>query len=290
MLQLHNLPTSTEGRLCRATARRDGASVAWDLDVSFDMHDENDAECVEPFVPGTVAVWCSGQEGGRGTVKVSGGFDLCHVAFAREREQLATGHAEIRSCSVNVAAEQSTLVVRLRVHGLLPKAAAALVYQLDEVLLVSMNAQKFDLYQPSEAATEIRPEVVPVVPEWDSWVGRLIVVADGDDKIAGICSVASHEEIIIKTLEAGPIVLPTPEGLDTVLEVVTPDGVDLDELLEAYQTATRKALGVPSWHYIVTAIGELYAEGSLSARDDFAWELSAGVITRAVELCGRPVA
>ena len=288
MLQLHNLPTSTEGRLCRATARRDGASVAWDLDVAFDLHDENDADSVEPFVPGTVAVWCSGQEGGRGTVKVSGGFDLCHVAFAREREQLATGHAEIRSCSVNVAAEQSTLVVRLRVHGLLPKAAAALVYQLDEVLQVSMDSRQFDLFQPpKKEATESPPEASP---EWDGWVGRVIVVSDGADKLAGICSVASHEEIIIETLEAGPVVMPRPEGLDTVLEVVTPDGVDMGDLLEAYQTATLKASVVPSWHYIVTAIGELYAEGSLSARDDFAWELSPGVFTRAIEICGRPIA
>ena len=284
MLQLHNLPTSSEGRLCRATARRDGASVAWDLDVAFDMHDENDAECVEPFVPGAVAVWSSGQEGGRGAVKVSGGFDLCHVAFSRDMNQLATGHAEIRSCSVNVAAEQSTLVVRLRVHGLLPKSAAELVYQLDEVLLISMDTRQLDLFNPKDDAPKETEEAFQS-PEWEGWVGRLVVVPDGNDKLAGICTIAGSDEITINTIEEGPVSVQTPKNLDTVLDVVTPDGVDLEDLIEAYKDATKKTDTVPSWHYIVTAIGELYAEGSLSARPDFAWELSPVVIKRAIEVC-----
>ena len=71
----------------------------------------------------------------------------------------------------------------------------------------------------------------------------------------------------------------------TVLDVVTPEGIELPELLESYQDATAKLKEIPSWHHIVAAIGELYSEGSLAARPDFAWELSPAVRARALEGC-----
>ena len=82
-----------------------------------------------------------------------------------------------------------------------------------------------------------------------------------------------------------------PKSADVVesLDVVGPQGADFVELLDTFRDAVAQIRGVPSWHSIVTAIGELYAEGKITARDDFAWEISPPVVARAVEVCSRGI-
>jgi len=294
VIQLHNLPTMAEGRLCRVTARRDGGSISWDLDVAFDIHDETDAESVEPYLPGTVAVWCSGQEGGRGTVKVSGGFDLLHVAFNRDRELLATGHAEVRNCTTTVAAEQAVMVIRLRVHGLLPKAAAALAYELDEVLLVSMDSRELGLGQFPEHK-EGQPQgdgLAGIVGDPDDTpekaphplIGCLVVVPDGEDRLAGIVLDADHDGITVDTLEGGPLLVSVAlDAVDNVLDVRPPAGVSMVMVVKDYHERSGAVCLLPSWHHVVEAIGELYSEGLLAATGG-QWELSPSVIERAIAI------
>ena len=93
------------------------------------------------------------------------------------------------------------------------------------------------------------------------------------------------------TLEAGEVVIPRSARTDdaTVLDVVAPEGLELSELLSSYCDATSELGQIPSWHYIVAAIGELYSEGELQARQDFAWELSPPVLGRALELAADEV-
>ena len=207
---------------------------------------------------------------------------MLHVGFAREGEQLATAHAEVRSCTTNVAAEQATMVVRLRLHGLLPKAAAALAYELDEVLSVSMDARQLQLFDGSPP----EPEPEPDGPVDTGLRGRLVVLESGDDRVAGIVTDEAKEAITIDTLEGGAREVGRPSSgiMDTVLDVVAPEGADLEGLLATYCTQAMEAQMVPSWHDIVTAIGELYSEGSLKARSDFVWELEPQVLTRALEV------
>ena len=63
MLCLSEMPTMAEGRLCRAVPRRDGTGeIAWDVDISFNMMDEGEAETANHYVPGALQAWQAGQE------------------------------------------------------------------------------------------------------------------------------------------------------------------------------------------------------------------------------------
>ena len=152
MIALGQLPSESDCRLARCIPRREGGgSIVWDLDVAFEMEDDGDAEVVEEFVPGTVAAWAAGsKEGGKGQVKASGNFDIVRVTFELDGSRLATGHAEIRSCAVTVNQSCSVLLVKMRLHGMMPTAAVSLVYAMDELVTVKAESRQMKLFDAGD--------------------------------------------------------------------------------------------------------------------------------------------
>jgi hypothetical protein len=264
--------------------RRDGAGIVWDLDLSLDVPDAEAAALVDSYVPGALRAFTSGGDGARGKASTSGGFDLCAVELAAEDgRHLARGHAEVRQATVSVTAAQAVLVVRVRVHGLLERSATDVVYQLDEVLQVRLLAQ-------AAAARLTVAEAVGAAPRSDgpvlagSLVGRLVVVAQGAELVAGI--VVGQEGTVLRVEALGDEVALVDLAAArpaTVLDVTPPPGEHLGDLVRDYTERCEDAGVRASWHDVITAIGALYAQQRLQALPDYSWELVPDVWDTALE-------
>jgi hypothetical protein len=275
MLDLCNLPTTAMMRLAKASPRRDGSSVCWDYDLSMEVPDADAAELVDVYVPGAARAYAGGADGARGKASTTGGFDLCAVELvAEDGTHLARGHAEVKQATVSCTAAQAVLVVRLRVHGLLERAATDVVYRLDEVVQVRLDTQGAPRLSVADAvgvrASGLRGPGGPA-----SLVGRLVVVQQGDEAVAGL--VTEHSGSMVHVQEMGADFVTACELGEgrpaTVLDVVAPQHCELDAMLEDYVERCADSGLVPSWHDVITAIGHLYAQQLIQARPDFAWEL-----------------
>lgn len=284
MLDLRNLPTSAVMRLVKASPRRDGAGVVWDYDLSIDVPDAEAAELVDTYVPGAARAFASGGDGARGKASTSGGFDLCAIELAAEDgTHLARGHAEVRQATVSVTAAQAVLVVRVRVHGLLERAATDVVYQLDEVLQVRLTAQHAARISVADAVGAGSTRTRGSQPG-GSLTGRLVVVQQGDELVSGVVTSQQGGTLEVEALGEHPVVVELGDSRPaTVLDVVPPAGEALGDLVLDY-TERCTAMGVrASWHDIIVAIGALYAEQRLQALPDYSWELVPEVWDAALE-------
>ena len=282
MLDLGSLPTSAMMRLAKASPRRDGGSISWDIDIAMEVPDAEAAQLVDGYVPGALRAYSGGMEGARGKASTTGGFDLCAVELLREDgTHLARGHAEVRTATVSVTAQQAMLVVRLRLHGLLERAATDVVYKLDDVVQVRLAAQGAPRLSVADA--------VGVPPATRSGlVGRLVVAqVDDETTVAGIVVTQAAESLEVRELGGGAPVwvwLPASGRPDTVLDVVAPaNEPDLQALEQDYREQCSEAGVAASWHDVITAIGVLYARQVVQARPDFAWELVPEVWAEALE-------
>jgi len=278
MLDLRNLPTSAVMRLVRATPRRDGAGIVWDYDLSLDVPDEQAAALVDSYVPGAARAFASGGDGARGKASTSGGFDLCAVELAAEDgRHLARGHAEVRQATVSVTAAQAVLVVRVRVHGLLERAATDVVYQLDEVLQVRLRTQHAARLSVAQAVG------AGAHPAAGGLVGRLVVVQQGAEVVAGVVVAQDGTALRVECLDT-VVELDLGAGRPaTVLDVTAPPGDSLGALVQEYVERCEDAGVRASWHDVITAIGTLYAQQQLQALPDYSWELVPAVWDTALE-------
>lgn len=285
MLCLKEMPTKADGRLCRATPRRDGTGeIAWDIDVSFNMTDEADAVIANQYVPGALQSWRAGQEGAKGSVKSSSGYDLLHVtitdAGSPTTEKIASGHADIRHCVVNVNGQEAALVIRLRVHGLLPHSASALVYKLDEIITLALDTHQLHLFGSSEP--EVKPETE------NDLCGRVALIeVDEEQSFCGLVVEQSDQSVVVQTIELGRIEVTQPYKVASSILVVPQSGFHFDELLGTYQEEMEKIGGPASWHDLIESIGMMYASNQIEAQKvdgekDFAFELNGDVIKKTI--------
>lgn len=281
MLDLRNLPTSAVMRLVRATPRRDGAGIVWDYDLSIEVPDEQAAALVDSYVPGAARAFASGGDGARGKASTTGGFDLCALELsAEDGRHLARGHAEVRQATVSVTASQAVLVVRVRVHGLLERAATDVVYQLDEVLQVSLTTQHAARLTVAEAVGAGQRPAQSV----GGLIGRLVVVQHGTELMAGIVVHQDGTSLHLESLDEGVSLVDLGTGKPaTVLDVVPPPGEAMSELVSFYSASCAHAGVRASWHDVITAIGLLYAEQKLQALPDYSWQLDPEVWEAALE-------
>tara|TARA_Y100000034_G_C6798603_1_gene358133 strand:+ start:71 stop:982 length:912 start_codon:yes stop_codon:yes gene_type:complete len=294
MLCLSEMPTMAEGRLCRAVPRRDGTGeIAWDVDISFNMMDEGEAETANHYVPGALQAWQAGQDGSKGSVKSSSGYDLLHVTLTDESlhangetQKLASGHADIRHCVVNVNGSEAAMVIRLRIHGLLPHAAAGVVYKLDEVVTLQLDTHQLHLFdagteQPASQAPTVNPTTL---------IGRIALVEKGDAVAqCGEVLEENEEAICLGTIESGIVFIKAPYKVASSICVLPQEGFDLPQLIDSYAQAMDKVGGAASWHDLIEAIGLLYAANQIETLinpgyDDFAFELSGAVIKKAITM------
>lgn len=266
MLDMSALPTQAAMRLTKLVPRKEGAGLAWDMELAMEVADEDAAVVVEQYLPGAQAVF-DAREASKGDVKTSGGFDLCRVEFQdAEGERLARGHCEVRSVGCKAHAQQAVLVLRLRVHGLLLEAAMRVVAMLDEQVQVRLEEQGQQL------------SLLPVADPPDL-EGMLVVHAIGDRVVAGIVASQDGRALQVATMEDAALVPLTLKGAhpDTALQVVPPDDGDLRADLLDYVARCDAARVPASWNDVVTALGQLHAEHAAAARADFAWELTPAV-------------
>lgn len=274
MLDLANLPTSAVMRLAKATPKREGAGLSWDVDLCMEVTSALDAQAVDAYLPGAASAFAA-REGSRGAAQTSGAFDMMRCTLlGTDGEQLATCHAEVRKAGIKVTASQGVLTVGLRLHGLVQDAAMGVVYQLDEQLQVRLQAHATQLQLL--ASVPLQPAV--------NLEGRLVVHQLAPDAVvAGI--VNSHEgtTLQIATLEDADLVLvDLPSRPDSVLEVCAAAGHDLHTLLREYVERCDAARVPASWLDIVQALGEQYASGEVQARSDSAWAVSPSVLQQAL--------
>ena len=282
MLDLSNLPTSAVMRLSKVTPRREGAGLAWDVELAMEVPREQDAAVVEKYVPGSTAAFAA-KESSKGEAKTSGGFDLSRISFKAEQGRPIHGHCEVKSASLKTSASQAMLILRARVHGLIPSSAMEVAYCLDEQVLIEIN--ETGVYEATE---------ITMPTKWDNLVGALVVHVDpiGGQVIAGIVQMAELDEdkasptVYIKSMESEEIhIIDSASDIDTVLRVSTPeDGPELHVLISKYEEACRSCGLEPSWHDIIAAIGTLYGKNTISAQPDFSWELGAEVWTEALQI------
>ena len=293
MLCLSEMPTMAEGRLCRAVPRRDGTGeIAWDVDISFNMMDEGEAETANHYVPGALQAWQAGQDGSKGSVKSSSGYDLLHVALTDESlrangetQKLASGHADIRHCVVNVNGSEAAMVIRLRIHGLLPHAAAGVVYKLDEVVTLQLDTHQLHLF---DAGTEQPVSQAPTVNP-TTLIGRIALVEKGGVSHCGVVLMEEGGTICLQTIENGNVSIDAPYKVASSVCVLPQEGFDLPQLIDSYAQAMDKVGGAASWHDLIEAIGLLYAANQIETlinpgHDDFAFELSGEVIKKAITM------
>jgi hypothetical protein len=273
MLDLRELPTTAAMRMTKTVPRREGAGIAWDVELSMEIPDEVSAQVVESYVPGTFAVWVA-RESSKGEAKTSGGFDLARVEFRdAEDKKLARGHCEVRGATVKVSASMAVLCLRVRIHGLVQETATRLVYALDESVTVTLS-------EHGQHLSLIQPDPVP------SLEGRLVVhdCVALDRVIAGIVSKQEGRTIWVATLEdeeAVPIVLPVDGRPDTMISVT---GDKLRDILVDYTIRCDKANVRSSWLDVVKALGVMYASQDLSPSADSSWELTEDVLDHAFEV------
>lgn len=284
MLDLRNLPTSAVMRLVKASPRRDGAGVVWDYDLSIDVPDVEAAELVDSYVPGAARAFASGGDGARGKASTSGGFDLCAIELAAEDgTHLARGHAEVRQATVSVTAAQAVLVVRVRVHGLLERAATDVVYQLDEVLQVRLTTQQSARMSVADAVGVGGGRNRGSQPG-GSLVGRLVVIDQYGELVSGIVTSQQGGTLEIESLGENIEVVELGDNRpSTVLDVCAPEGESLSELVSVYTERCEEAGVLPSWQDVITAIGTLYAQQKLQALPDYSWELVPDVWDTALD-------
>lgn len=279
MLDLRELPTGAIMRLNKCNPRREAASLAWDLDLTMEVPDTSAAEQVDNFVPGALRVY-EARESSKGQTKTAGGFDMAMfrlVSAEDEDEVLAEGHCEVRGAQVVASASQAMLSLKLRIHGLTPEAAMAVVYKLDEQVAIRLlHYQQLSLLPTSDTT---------------DYVGKLIVHRHRGDVVAGIVASQDGKKVEVATMESAELVPLELRGRpDTVLEVRADGDALLTDEIDAYVARCKEAEGevVASWHDVVTALGNRYAADQAQATDDSAWVLTAEVWADAFALACDP--
>lgn len=277
MLDLKHLPTDAAMRVVRVTPRRDGGNIVWDIDLAMEVPDEGAARIVDAYLPGAARAFASGMEGAKGKASTTGGFDICSLRLSLlEGGQIATGHAEVRGAGIAVTQAQAVLTIKLRVHGLLDRAATAVAYQLDEVLRVSLSKQSASRLTVA-GAVGLQP------PKTDSGVVRLAVVNASGISIAGVVVDEGADWVSLRMIgEAAPMRV-TGKPTSRV-EVAAPSGRTIDSVVEEYRSGCDAIGVVASWEDIIVAIGRMYAGGLIAPQPDFAWQLTQDVIEVATEV------
>lgn len=284
MLDLANLPTSAVVRLTKATPKREGSGIVWDVDFSMEVPDEVAAQAVDAYLPGAASTYAA-REGSRGTASTSGGFDMMRVNMARtDGESLANCHAEVRKCAIKVTSSQGVLTVSLRLHGMVQDAAMDVVYQLDEQVEVVLKPHSTQLSLLPGKAQDAAP--APARVEWTKdIVGKLIVHDFGDGVIAGIVNnVLTPTTIEVATLEDEDLVTVDIAGNpDSILSVCAPKEKLMHFMLQEYIERCDAAKKPASWSYIVQAIGQVYTLNSDCKTED-GWLVDSRVLDLAFEI------
>ena len=288
MLDLANMPTGAVVRLTKATPKREGSGISWDVDLSMEVASEVDAQAVDAYLPGAASAFAA-REGSRGSASTSGSFDMLRVDMLKpDGESLATCHAEVRKCSIKVTASQGVLTVSLRLHGLVQEAAMQVVYQLDEQVQVQLRPHATQLSLPMGVEPD-KPSAPALDFTKDDVRGKLVVCEVGDDVVAGIVhDVVDKTTLEISTLnEEDPVVISVPDKPSSVLAVSAPKGEYMHSMLREYVERCDAAKATPCWTDIISAIGEMYAEGSASEPKDGSWEVNRIVLDRAYQAATR---
>jgi hypothetical protein len=292
MISLTTMPTEDDGRLVRCNPKTDsGGAIVWDVEIAFEVSSEEEASLIEDFVPGTFTSYrCGKYEGGKGRVSASGNFDIVRALFELDGNQLAEAHSEIRQCVVSVNGENAVLLVKMRVHGLLPEPASRLAYALDEVLTVKLESRNVQLFTPAFEEKAEPTDQEPAPKEEPSVQAEAADLSGCVVDIGGYVGLVVKEEdgrIELDVLDDKYIEVSRPDVVETRISVLAPDGEDLSDVLQSYIDAADKQEIKANWADIIEAIGVLYAEGGIQAiprGKEFAWTISETVTSRAISI------
>jgi hypothetical protein len=283
MLDLSSLPTSAVVRLTKATPKREGAGIVWDIDFSMEVPDEVSAQAVDAYLPGAASAYAA-RKGSQGTASTSGGFDMMRVCVSRtDGTVLASCHAEVRKCSIKVTSSQGVLTVSLRLHGLVQDAAMDLAYQLDEQVEVELqsHSSQLSLIQPQSAPKQ--PD--PSFKFQENMIGKLVVHRfDEDSVIAGIISsVLGDMSIEVATLEDEELVaIDFATEPDSIIKITAPKGEYMHSMLREYVERCDANRCPASWTHIVSAIGVTYAAGRQASEEG--WMVDRVVLEKALSI------
>ena len=272
MIALGDLPTEADGRLAKCVPKREGGgAIVWDIEVAFDLETDEQASIVEEYVAGTVSLWKSTQaNGGKGQVKSSGNFDIIRATISLDGNKLASGHAEVTVCQVSASQSASVLVVKMRIHGLMPQSSSDLVYSLDEIVTLSLEEKGISVFADNEDVVDFTST---------EWSGRLITTKQA----TGLVVSETEADMVIDTIRS-LVTLGQTVKVTSSLDIVAPNESSIDMVIEDYKTQAVNMGVDANWSDVVEAIGLLYAESIIQTRADFAWEISPIVIEKALQI------
>lgn len=282
MLFLNNLPTESDGRIARTTPRRSATGeISWDIDVAFEIDNEEAASSVDEFVPGAHTAWVAGQKGGKGVVKSSGGADLMRVEFsdgADDADRLASGHADLVHATVTVNGESATLCTRFRVHGMLPQPACELVYRLDDIVYLRVESHQLSLFDPTSDE--------PVVKESndEGYIGSLVVIDSGEEGTGVISGVVIGQDdagVILQEMNGAELHY-SHDFVRSSMWINIPPNMGITDIVDAYKTAADAAGVDPDWGDIIEALGLMYSENTIQPSAENKWPVNVDVLRRAV--------
>ena len=224
-----------------------------------------------------------------------------------DEAQIASGHADLRSATVTVNGNEATLCTRFRVHGMLPNAACELVYRLDEIALLSVEAHQLSLFDPQEEESKNRLAGEPTQENGESKTpidtalsaitpsrvaegndkGRLVVVESdtgGEQQVAGLVADEEKGELLIQPMGNGEPLWVNSSKINSEMTLVTPPGIDFEMIQDSYWKMSDLAGINADWADIIESIGLLYAENELKPTNDQEWPITLSVLRRAIEV------
>ena len=273
MLNLANLPSEAFMHMSRCNPKAEGSGLCWDLTLSMAVEDETEAEIINKYIPGASSAFAA--EHSKGSASVTGGFDIAKVEIAdSDGEHIASAHAEVRQAKLNVKKESGTLVISVRVYGLVQESAMNLAYNLDTHINIKFNDQ-------SRAKPDFESSSV------EDCVGKLVTTSINGDVVAGIVAEQFGDVVRVATLESDDFVSVDLSSASntSIIPVEVKSGSDLHAMLRKYVVRCDEANVPSSWTHIVQAVGELFVEDD-TIMDGDGFLLTEGIFDQAFMIAG----
>jgi len=271
MLDLAKLPSEAFMHMSRCNPKAEGSGLCWDVTLSMAVEDETEAQIINKYIPGASSAFAA--EHSKGSASVTGGFDIARVEIAdSEGEHIASAHAEVRQAKLNVKKESGTLIISVRVYGLVEDAAMSLAYNLDTHINIKFSEQSGSAPSPTEEIDK-------------NCVGRLLTASLGDQVICGIVAEQAGSVVNVATLESDDYVTVDMSVVSNVstIRIEVKAGSDLREMLLKYIDRCDSANVKSSWTHVVQAVGELFVEDNTLMHGD-GWLLTDAVFDHAFSI------
>tara|TARA_Y100000592_G_scaffold98415_1_gene171463 strand:- start:743 stop:1594 length:852 start_codon:yes stop_codon:yes gene_type:complete len=271
MLDLQNLPSAALMTLSKASPRREGGEISWDIQAFMPIGDSEEAETLEWYLPGAHAVFMA-KDVGRADVKKTCEADLLKCEISTEDGlHLAACHCELISVQCKAAKGVASLIIKCRLHGLILDSATEIVQRIGDKLQIEFRSGATQL-------TMLTPK--PVGGEIEEGASTILVYKCGEISFCGLITADGDAGTMMREMNETELLVDLSDiGSGSAIRVsVKPEqGKTLDEQVQSYRDRCKRSGHATSWIDVVCAIGEVYANGGITTVQNSTWELNQKV-------------